>query len=644
MPTKAKATKSANPAYPDADPTAPGGMSQKALAMELRDKHGWTPAQVREAFPNGLKDWAKMIDAVIEERRNRERELTLLADELEDAERPVAMCPITNTGCPEFETCVEYGCVNDDGEADLTDGATASTEHPEFTKFFDRVLEDPEAREAFEAAEARADEAQAMFGDMPDPEDFDPDDLMAELNSARDEAVDAPIQHGLLTKLPGVLDYIFDGHMGAGPSASERWMHCTASLGASRAFLETLTPNQQEQWAGANLAARQGTTAHAAAEVEALAVLGAVDQAEVEATLLELSVNPATEDEAYDEEMAEYITEYVDLVRTYAQDRGNDHVLIEQTVSAVIPLTQALPNGEDWYEVRGSGDCIVLPTPEDPTLVVDDLKYGDGIDVDVDENPQVRIYALGALGLLVDDEGNLITPVETITYHIVQPRLGGIKTWSEPLADLLQWRDEVLAPALTAALLGPKAGATFAPSESACQFCPARGGCPALAETRLTQAADLFDVIVEAEFTDGPGAFPETTLLTDTRLGELLSQIKGLTSIYEDLKAEAQRRLYRGDAVPGWGLVNYSPPRKWSEDAAEILADVEALWEKKMVSAPQAMALVKKGVEGVDGELIEKLVVKPDKVPVVAPEGDRRSKWVGRPPEAMFDDESEAQS
>jgi hypothetical protein len=482
-------------------------------------------------------------------------------------------------------------------------------------------------------------EVAASFAPVEDDPDFDPDELMAELLSEHDSAAHEPVTYGLLTKAPDTLDYIFDGHAGAGPSASERWMHCTMSLGASRAFLETLTPNQQEQYAHSGEAARQGTTAHAAAEIEARMVLGQVDQSEVDATLLELAVLPDSEGEAYDDEMADYITEYVDLIKTYAQDRGDDHVLIEQRVEAAVPLSGA--HEGEVHVIPGSADVIIMPDADDPhpMLVVADLKYGEGIEVDVDANPQIRIYALGALSLLVDEEGNLLTDVEMVGYHIVQPRRGGIKTWEEPLADLLQWRDEVLSPALTAALYGPEAGAHYAPSESACQFCPARGGCPALAEQRVHDAAELFDVIVEAEFEGGPGAFPETTTLDDARLGALLVQIMGLEDIRKDLKAEVERRLFRGGKVPGFTLLNYSPPRKWKDEAADAipLEDNPDMWVSKLITPTAAEKLL-----GDDYKEVEPFVVKPEKRPVVGPEGDRRSKWEGRPPEAMFDVEEEA--
>ena len=430
---------------------------------------------------------------------------------------------------------------------------------------------------------------------------------------------------------PKFYDYRFSGHAGAGPSSAERWMTCTHSLRLSREFLETLTPQQQQQFAAANTAARQGTTAHAAAETEIRLLLGHIDQTEADLTLMELAVMPDEESEAYDSEMAETLGEYVDLVHTYGRDRGYENVMIEQRVGASVFLDgYPLDHPDRVYTITGSADCIVLPTAEEPDLVVADLKYGNGIDVSVEGNPQIRIYGLGALAQLIDLGRGL---PEQITYHIVQPRLGGIKTWTESTDDLIAWRDEVLSPALTQALTG--VGAKFAPSDKACQFCPARGGCPALTEERVAAAADLFDTVVEAEYEHGPGAFPPAESLTDTRLGELLAQITGLIDIHADLKAEAQRRLVRGDAVPGFKLVSYTPPRKWSEDAPARLKRVKALWkEPSLVTPTQALKMLK----GDDGAIrkVEDLIVHPDMRPVIAPEHDRRKTWRGTPAEQMF--------
>lgn len=430
---------------------------------------------------------------------------------------------------------------------------------------------------------------------------------------------------------PLTYDYIFDGHAGAGPSGAERWMNCTASLQASREFLETLTPAQAAEFARAGGAARQGTTAHAAAETEALLALGRIDQAEADATLLELAVMPDAADEAYDAEMGETITEYVDLIRQYAADRGPEAIGIEDRLYATIALTGKY---EGWeHTIAGSGDCTVEPTKEEPDLVVADLKYGSGHDVTVESNPQIRIYGLGALAAWMA-KGNKAP--ERLTYHIVQPRLGGIKTWSEPVSDLLAWRDEVLAPALTAALYGTEAGAEFNPSDTACMWCPARGTCTALAESRVEQAALLFDIMGEHEYEHGPGTFPSGSSLSDERLGVLLSQVLGLSDILDDLKGEAQRRLLRGTEVPGFKLVSYTPPRRWKADAANNISDDLPVWKPSTLVTPTAaLKALKKDDEAL--KAIEDFIDAPPKRPVVAPEHDRRKSWEGVEADEMFE-------
>lgn len=435
--------------------------------------------------------------------------------------------------------------------------------------------------------------------------------------------------------IAGVNDYMFDGHYGASPSGAERWMRCTASVSQARRFLETLTPNQQKEFASGSSAAREGTTAHAVAEAKIRAMLGDIDETELKTTLMELAIMPE-EGEGYDDEMDEHVDEYVDLVKTYAD--AEREVLVEQRVMAAIPLTGS--HDGEVYTISGSTDVTVLPTEDEPELVVGDLKYGKGMDVSVDANPQARIYALGVLELLSDEDGNLTTDIETVTYHIVQPRLGGVKTWSEPLEDLLDWRDDVLAPALTAALYGKDEGAVFAPSDETCQWCPARGDCPALAEERFAKASDMFDAVVEAEYENGPGSFPETDTLSDERLGSLLEQALSVEKLAAELKAEAQRRLFRGAKVPGFKLVNYQPSRKWSDEAEELLSDHPLLWKSRLVTPKQALDIL--AAEKADASEVEALIEKPDVRPVIGKENDRRKAWEGKPPEAMFNDESEA--
>lgn len=606
--TRAK-PKSENPEYPDAHPTAPGGMSEKALVAELVG-YDWDETDAKAL------SWPEKIDSVIAHRQERELrekvEAGMTYAEADEDEAKSAPCPKHERGYTGLGRCLLC--------------------------------------------------AQGVPAD-PDEDDIDPEEFFAEVEEVQANPLAHPINTRLFLGMPDTRDYIFDSHAGAGPSGAERWMTCTESLGASRRFLETLSPNQQEVFATGGTAARQGTTAHAAAESEALLALGRIEESERDSTLLELTIEPGT-DEEYSEEMGEYISEYVDLIRTYASERGDDHVMIEQRVEAVIALTCGSCGHEgtvhmcahdDIHVISGSADAVVLPTKAEPDLVVADLKYGAGIDVDVNENPQVRIYALGVLNLLTDDEGNLTTDVRTLTYIIAQPRLGGIKVYTETLDDLLDWSEDVLSPALTAALTG--AGAVYAPSDTACQWCAARGSCAALAEQRVTAGADLFGTISEAEFAHGPGAFPETGELSNERLGSLLTQVTDLVAIKDALREEAQRRMHRGDPVPGFKLVGYTPPKKWEEDAGETLdpanvgalglstVQAQAMWQRKMLTPKQAVTVLKKqhGMDNAE-QVLHDLMTHPVQKPVIAKEDDRRHEWKGAPPEQMFPDLDEEES
>lgn len=643
MPKPKPATLEERRLYPDADPTAPGGMSLSELRVELAEYHS-TPMDMSREMT-----WPELIEATVEGRLAREAEHGRGTSK-SDWGKPV---PEKSVAAEEYDAAMEGLCQHGE-DPDLCEACEAVLLGDDYLEY-EPSDPDPEGlteRDRYAVSEKPVIELPAGGTDWADvsqrPTGDDLDDLereFAEAATERDnDAVSQPTS--LFIGMPGVLDYSFSGHSGVGPSQAERWMNCTASLGASRRFLERLSSNQQYEFAGASgTAARQGTTAHAAAEVEARVMIGEMDSIEAENLLLDLAIDPPA-GEDYTPEMAQFITEYTDLIKQYV-DAGHE-VLIEARVAAAVPLQAPLTletlaylgmdlpdpdsdeSDDDYYVIPGSVDCGVMPTDEDPVLTAIDLKYGEGKDVEVESNPQVRIYMLGLLAQFVEAGGD-IDALDRLDYVIAQPRLGGIKVWTESVDDLLDWRDNVLSPALTAALgLAP---AVYSPGEETCEWCPARGGCAALAGARVESATELFTALDEAEFGDGPGVVASD--LDDDRLASLLSQITGLVDLAKDLKAEAQRRLYRGDKIPGFVLVNYTPPRHWKGDATEKLEEVREVWKEPTLMTP-TQALKVLGKEG--PAVLEDLIEVPDRRPVVAAEGDRRSLWQGIPPEQMFPD------
>lgn len=637
---------SEGPMHPDADPTAPGGMTRADIRVDLAENHGINMNITREVTLPGLVNM--LIQARLTRDAKMRKDRPALLDDTHGRPTPEEFQPAPEEDEEEEDMLAEF---DDDPEPEPEPQRPISEVADEAQAIVDQVVTTEPL--GLPVRIARSTAAATETDDILSLLDEDDDSIVINTQSAYDsmtqadhdevadlfeeiaEAQPAPLFIGM----PGTLDYRFDNHAGAGPSAAERWMNCTASLGAVRAFLETLSPNQQHQFASANTAARQGTTAHSAAESEINLLLGRISAEEHEATLMELTLEPPVAGEAYDDEMAEHLTEYTDFVQSFIAT-GHE-IVVEARVEALIPLTvegaythvyddgDALP---DWYSINGSADLVVLPTAKENNLLVGDLKYGDGIDVDVEANPQIRIYALGVLALLQDEEGNL-PDLDSIMYAIIQPRLGGIKTWSESVDDLLTWRDEVLAPALTAAL-GLDGKAAFAPSDLACQWCPVKGGCPALTQQRLDEGADLFTTLMEAEY---EGREIEAPTLDNDRLASLLDQIAPLVKLHESLKEEAQRRVHRGETLPGYQMVEYSPPRTWAEEAETRLASVKQVWKPRTLHTPK-QALVLLGKE--QAHLVDGLVVTPPKRPVIARTTDRRKPWTGIPPEQMFPDET----
>jgi hypothetical protein len=151
-------------------------------------------------------------------------------------------------------------------------------------------------------------------------------------------------------------------------SGADRWIHCPPSARLCETYEDK----------GSDYAA-EGTDAHALAEFKLKKVLG-------------LPTDDPTDGLSwYSEEMddctsgyAEFVLEQVEAAKKTCADPV---VLIEQRVDF-----------SRWVEQGfGTADCVIIA---DGTLRVIDFKYGLGVLVSAEENPQMKCYALGALGTL----------------------------------------------------------------------------------------------------------------------------------------------------------------------------------------------------------------------------------------------------
>ena len=150
-------------------------------------------------------------------------------------------------------------------------------------------------------------------------------------------------------------------------SASKQWLNCPPSA--------KLCAEQEDR---ASPYAQQGTDAHELCEYKVLSALGKSER------------DPTEELEFYDAEMENCTEEYRNFVLEQLEDAKklckDPIVLVEQRLD----FSKWVPEG------FGTGDCLIVA---DDVLHIIDFKYGLGVLVDAEHNPQMMCYALGALDI-----------------------------------------------------------------------------------------------------------------------------------------------------------------------------------------------------------------------------------------------------
>jgi hypothetical protein len=359
-------------------------------------------------------------------------------------------------------------------------------------------------------------------------------------------------------------------HATLGPSAAARWIQCPASIRMSQQVPKTGDGGPY---------AAEGTMAHLGAELMARQlILGQkVDWSQWK---------PSPEQR---EEMFPHIMGWVELLRERMRHRPNTQLLLEQRLDTGLPRC--------W----GTGDAVLV-SPEHVEII--DLKYGQGIAVRAENNPQLMLYGVGAL----DNYGDLLGDVERVHMTIYQPRLGRTSTWDIDPAALRSWRDGLLPIAEEA--LGDDAH--FAPSETACRFCPAAGVCRARVE-KMTQL----------DFTP-----VRSDLIDNTELGELLALLPEVKSWADAVADAALHRMYsEGQPVPGYKVVRSGGKRSIVDNDEAVVRLVDAGYRPEQVSTMKINTLG--ALEKLVGkaklpELLGDVLVKGEGSPSVVPESDSR--------------------
>jgi hypothetical protein len=362
-------------------------------------------------------------------------------------------------------------------------------------------------------------------------------------------------------------------------SGAHRWLHCTPSARLEETFPETTSPYAEE-----------GTHAHALAE---LMLRKRFDETLGPRTY-QVALDALQADPRYSAEMAESVTVYVD----YVEERFNAAKAVCPDAFLAIELRLDLSR---WVqESYGTGDVVIVA---DECLEIIDLKYGKGVAVSAEGNPQLRLYALGAL-----DAFDMLYNIHTIRMTIVQPRLDNISSETMAVEDLLDWAESFVRPR---ALLAIDGKGEYCPGDH-CRFCRARETCRARAEAVLSFAT--------YEFRQPP-------LLTDDEIPTLLEKADLIRSWIEDIAAYALHAAESGTRFDGWKLVEGRAVRKYADEDA-VLARLKASgYDEAILTKRSLLGLTE--MEKTIGkkpfsEILAELIIRPAGKPVLVKATDKR--------------------
>lgn len=354
-------------------------------------------------------------------------------------------------------------------------------------------------------------------------------------------------------------------HAKLSASGAHRWLNCPGSVNAERGIKEGRSPHAEE-----------GSAAHELGEKALISGKPCSDY--IGTTFKEWKDWPVTQ------EMADFVQIYVDFVNSF-----DGEAMIENRV-----------HFDEWVpEGFGTSDAIVV---NGDNLHVIDLKYGQGVQVFAEENPQGMLYALGAYALT---EG--LHKIKTVDITIVQPRLDHIDTWRISLKDLLKWGNYVRERAE----LALTEDAPREPGDKQCHWCKAKATCPALKK--------MTDDIVMAFFDD-----PVDTL-SDDDLANALSSKKLIIGWLDAVESLAKQRLSDGEGFPGYKLVAGRTTRKWADtgeacDKLLTMLEDEQVFETKAISPAKAEKLLGKA----KAAEIQGLIASSTGAPTLVPESDKR--------------------
>lgn len=371
-------------------------------------------------------------------------------------------------------------------------------------------------------------------------------------------------------------------HALLGASKASQWINCPPSA----RLTEDIEDKRSEY-------ADEGTAAHELAEIKLRRRLLPCDSKERKR--LDKQLEAFKSNQYYSSEMENAVTEYVEIVEERfmaAKARSSDAVVL---LEERLDLTEWVP------EAFGTGDVVLIA---DGVLEVIDLKYGKGVPVSAINNPQIRLYGLGAWW-----GWNYLYSITEVHMTIVQPRLDSVSTDIMALGELIEWAETVVKPA---AELADKGEGGFAAGEH-CRWCKVKGNCKARADENMKALAY---------------EFKDPALLSLDEVGSILYVAEQLKKWAGDVEEYAFEQAKAGHKVPQWKLVEGRSNRAITDKDAACNRLEKATFEFDKYLKPRELLgigeLEKRIGKKELATVLDGLIVKPPGKPVLVPETDKR--------------------
>lgn len=360
-------------------------------------------------------------------------------------------------------------------------------------------------------------------------------------------------------------------------SAAHRWLKCTPSVRLEEQFPDTTSTY-----------AKEGTLAHEIAELK----LRKYYTEPMAQSTFTRRLNKMKKHELYQDEMLKHTDAYLEYLQS---------ITLGMSSTPYVAVEKRLDYSAYAPEGFGTVDCLIIGGN---MLYVTDFKYGKGVAVSAEDNPQMKLYALGTYL-----EYSFLYPIKTIKLAIIQPRLDNISEYELSVEELLAWGEEI-KPVAQKAFSGE---GEFVPGEH-CKFCRAKAKCRA--------RADQFTALEDFKMMKPP-------LLSDEEVGAVLERGQHIESWIKALKEYALAESLKGNEIPGWKAVEGRGSRSYV-DVDKAFAHLKEKGIKEAIlyeRVPLTVAKLEKELGKKQyRELLEDpgLVQKSPGKPTLAPASDKR--------------------